>query len=563
MRYLTGILFLFLATITAKAQVWDWTWAKDAGGSATETIGGQSVSDLAGNTFVVGDFMSASASFGSFTLPLTGTRNMFIAHYDYLGNVIWARSSSACNDSRALGVALDPMASGVYVTGIYTGPSITFDTVALTSATNGGMFVVKYDNSGNVVWAKNAVESNSSAGRSVAADVWGNCYVAGEYKGTNITFGSTTLNNLGLDTFDAFLVKYNSSGNVVWAKNGGGSGADGANSVSIGSSGYGHVYVTGYFSGTSADFGTLTLNNANSNFNTFLVKYDTAGNAIWARRSVGNTGNNGKWAAAAIDPAEDVYISGSFTGPSVQFDTATLSNANNNTLDIYLVQYDSSGNVKHAMRAGSDKDDIAGVTLDQNVGGRMFLTGYFAGDSISIDTFTMYNHTSNGNTDVFSIGFDDQWNSFFAKSAGGAGNDHAFSCNVHGAGDMYIAGDFDGQYSFFGNDTAENHAINNTGDIFVAKLSIVNTGVGNVPAGLADCLVYPNPSTNIINVQLPENIKDASFSMYDMMGRMVMVPMHIRSGQAQFPVSALPAGVYMLQVKSGGGSQSFRILRQP
>lgn len=560
MKYLYLLAVLLLMAPNSKAQTWDWEWERAGGGTAAEELGGQSVSDLVGNTYVIGNFKSTTASFGVFTLPLTGTRNMFVARYNYLGNVIWARSSSACNDSRALAVAIDPMGSGVFVAGTYTGPSITFDTVTLTSATNGGMFIVKYDNSGNVVWAKNATETNSSSALSVAADVWGNCYVAGEYKGTSIGFGTATVNNFGLDTFDMFLVKYDNSGNAVWAKGAGGSGLDGANSISIGSSGAGDVYVTGYFSSPVATFSPLTLNNANSNMNTFIVKYDTSGNALWARKSIGNTGRNGNWVAAAIDPAEDVFVSGSFTGPTVQFDTATLSNANSNTLDVFLLQYDSSGNLKHAMRTGGDKDEIAGVTVDQNVGGRIFLTGYYSSDSLSIDTFTLHNYMTDGSTDIFSIGFNDQWQSFFAKTAGGPLNDHAPSCSVHGVGDMYIGGDFAGHYMFFGNDTAENHAINGSADIFVAKLSIPINGISNTEQSGAGISIYPNPAHDLLNIQVPLNIGEASVSLFSLSGQKINVPVNNTSRGMQMQLSGIAPGMYLLQVKHGSTLQYFKVM---
>ena len=560
MKHLYLLIALLFITAHTHAQSWDWAWEKDAGGTANEEMGGQSVSDLTGNTYIIGNFQSPTASFSTFTLNLHGTRNMFVAKYDQTGNIMWARNPAAGSDNRAFAVAIDPMSSAIYVAGTYV-DSVTFGAFTLNNPA-GGMYIVKYNNSGNVVWAHDAVAAGSSAALGLSADAFGNCYVTGEYEGPSIGFGATTLTNLGLDSFDMFLVKYNSAGNVVWAKNGGGNNIDGGDNISIGMAGAGDVYVTGYFKSPTATFGSITLTNGNTNLNTFIVKYDTAGNAIWARKSIGNTGRNGNWIAAAIDPSQDVYVSGSFTGANVKFDTATLVNANSSTLDAFLVQYDSSGNIKWGKRFGGNRDEVGGVTVDQNVGGRVFLTGYFASDSIVLDTVTLHNTMTNGTSDIFVAGFDNLWNSFMVKGAGGKLNDFALSCSSHGVGDMYIAGMFTGQYLAFNADTITNHAIDSTGDVFIAKLS-VTTGVQEISQHVADVSVYPNPTNDVINITLPVNAKAAKLTLFNITGQEINVQQSTTGQTRKLQLNGVPPGLYILQVKQGGEVQYFKVMYQP
>ena len=112
-----------------------------------------------------------------------------------------------------------------YVTGYFYSSTITF---GLTTLTNSGVysdiFVVKYDSSGNVVWAKNTGGTNEDKGYGIAVDAIGNSYVTGWFSSSTITFGSTTLTNSGSD--DIFVVKYDSSGNVMRAKSAGGTSND-------------------------------------------------------------------------------------------------------------------------------------------------------------------------------------------------------------------------------------------------------------------------------------------------------------------------------------------------
>ena len=125
-----------------------------------------------------------------------------------------------------------------YVTGGFDSNSITFGTTTLTSAGGSDLFAVKYDTGGNVVWAKIAGGSNYDWSYSIAVEVSGNSFVTGYFRSSSITFGTTTLTNAGsVVTKDIYIVKYDASGNAVWAKSAGGSGDDYSTAIALAVSG--------------------------------------------------------------------------------------------------------------------------------------------------------------------------------------------------------------------------------------------------------------------------------------------------------------------------------------
>jgi hypothetical protein len=84
------------------------------------------------------------------------------------------------------------------------------------------MFVVKYDSSGTVLWA--AGPTGGGYGFGVAVDSGGNVYVAG-YHGSGLDFGNgITISDEG--GIGVFVVKYDSSGTVLWAAGSTGAGND-------------------------------------------------------------------------------------------------------------------------------------------------------------------------------------------------------------------------------------------------------------------------------------------------------------------------------------------------
>src|ERR1051325_9808761 len=70
-------------------------------------------------------------------------------------------------------------------------------------------------------WARGAGGTNSENGQSIAADASGNVYVSGSFLSTSIVVGSYTLNNVSGVGTDIFLAKYDNNGNVLWAKSAG------------------------------------------------------------------------------------------------------------------------------------------------------------------------------------------------------------------------------------------------------------------------------------------------------------------------------------------------------
>src|ERR1039457_1079471 len=90
----------------------------------------------------------------------------------------------------------------------------------------------------NWLWAKSAGGVGDDRGVHVAVDGSGNVCVTGWFSSATITFGSFTLTNSSNYTIDMYIVKYDESGNVIWAKSAGGEADDAGNSITVDNSGY-------------------------------------------------------------------------------------------------------------------------------------------------------------------------------------------------------------------------------------------------------------------------------------------------------------------------------------
>ncbi|MBI3512165.1 MAG: T9SS type A sorting domain-containing protein [Bacteroidetes bacterium] len=353
-------------------------WAISAGGAYSDA--GYSVStDPNGNVFLAGYFQSPTITFGSTTLTNNGAQNIFLTKYDPNGNVLWAKSSGGTGDDRAFSVNADTNGN-VFITGYFQSPTITFGSSTLTNNGLRDVFLAKYDSSGNDLWAKSAGGTSYDMGNSVSTDISGNVLITGVFYSPTVTFGTTMLTNNGQENI--FLTKYDSNGNVLWAKSAGGTTNDGSSSMST--DGNGNVFITGYFVSSTIAFGSDTLTN-NGQVDIFLAKYDSIGNVLWAKSAGGPYSDYGY--SVNTDGNGNVFLSGSFFNSSITLGSIILAPPAGSVDPMFIAKYSPSGNVLCADALSSGGDDNNGVAID--ISGNAYIVGDFEANPFIVGADTL------------------------------------------------------------------------------------------------------------------------------------------------------------------------------
>ena len=329
-------------------------WVKTAGGPLLDQ-GYDIATDTTGNSYVVGAIQTngvyPTVTFDGVTLTGHGDYDWFIAKYDANGSVVWAKNAGATGGDTAYGVALDHF-GGVYVAGFFSG-TMTVDGVTITSAGLYDIFLAKYDSDGTLVWLKRAGGTGADIAHGIVVDSAGNIAIVGEFQNT-AAFDNNSIVALGLG--DAFIAKYDSAGNNLWARRGGGTinyQADRANAVAVDSAN--SFYVTGDFTGT-ATFDPLSVTSTGpSASDIFVAKYSSNGVIEWLHHGGGLHADIGY--SIGVDQAGNSYVSGfADSGSGVVFDHIALPPRGNEY--IFLANYDPSGTVRYVKQyaAGLGKD---------------------------------------------------------------------------------------------------------------------------------------------------------------------------------------------------------------
>lgn len=160
-----------------------------------------------------------------------------------------------------------------------------------------------------------------------------------------------------------------------WARAAGGAGNDYGSGLAL--DGDGNTFVFGKFGNNLAQFGSLTVSNAEY----FLAKYDADGTPLWLR-PIGFTAYEGNLPLnyrLGCDAAGNVYIGGSFTAGPLVFGNTTLTNLSSIYFSLFLAKYDPAGNLMWATNASGHHPDtkIRGPAFAVAPDGSCYLAGNY------------------------------------------------------------------------------------------------------------------------------------------------------------------------------------------
>jgi uncharacterized delta-60 repeat protein len=370
MKLLNCFLLFIFASLQVFSQV-STVWEKRYNGTGNNYDEATSIFvDNAGNVYVAG---------GS-----TGTgsgKDYTVVKYNSVGDLQWTgRYNGTANlDDDAYLVKVDN-SGNVYVSGASNGTGTGLDYA-----------VVKYNSAGVQQWVYryNGPGNATDEVYSLQADASGNVYLTGYSNG-------------GASGDDVCTIKLNSAGAEQWVKryNGSADNDDYGNSVVIDNSG--NCYVTcAVTTATNLDYLTL--------------KYDAAGNQLWAVFYNGPANGEDFPSSNTIDASGNIYVTGYSEGTGTSRDYCTIK-YNNSGAQQWVTRFD-----------GPDGWDEAFNIIIDNAG-NVYVTGNSAGTGTGDDYCTIkYN-----NSGV------QQWTARYNGS--GASNDYCNWVAVDPTGNVYVTG---------------------------------------------------------------------------------------------------------------------------
>ncbi len=346
------------------------------------------------------------------------------------------------------------------------------------------------------IWAKNSTGTGADELVKAVTDENGDIYIMGNFHG-QITFGSYQLLSNGNST-DFFIVKYNSIGDVDWAKSFGGIGSD---EVSDGIVDYqGNLYIIGSFDSPQLIAGNTSLTPYKSDL--LFIKFDKSGSVLWSRNFGGDSDEYGLSISRLSNG--NIIITGNYYGTIMNIGNLLTSpncslttnfcaelEADADIVDAFNVQECSDFKLISTGRPlscsyylmGSDywtgtfflheygcgalpnKNLVKIVTSSDGFStadhcvidyqGNIYITGYFNCKTLTISgkgssKFVELSGPSTTGVDFYIAKISYDFKLLWAKSYGSNSSDFITDCRVNGDGKLYITGMFQGNSLFDG-----------------------------------------------------------------------------------------------------------------
>lgn len=394
MKKLFTLFILLIALLQLHAQQFEWA------GTFLNASMADVFPDHSENVFIVGGIGSTNDfDFGSGTNNLSPANGkLYFAKYDKNSNLIWIKQTSFASTIGIRACTVDKQ-NNLIICGNFNGIS-DFDpsasTAQLSSTGGSDMFIAKYDGStGNFIWAKRVGGNASNSGaevKDITIDGSNNLIVSGKVTQT-VDFDPGT----GVDTLSGsdshFLAKYNSSGNLVWAK---------------------------VFQGSNMGMALNTIN---------PVRVDKWNNVVTA--GIFETPFD-------FDPGPNQYI----LTPTIVYE------------DVYVAKLDSNGNFVWAkMIKGPSYENVGGLACDTN--GNVVVSGEFSiqtdFDPDSTQTHFLYSINTSSFVCKLSVTGQLMWAKAFdcINNGGNTGNfNEAFAMDIDKFNNVYTTGTFLGTVDF-------------------------------------------------------------------------------------------------------------------
>src|SRR5947209_3644779 len=212
-------------------------------------------------------------------------------------------------------------------------------------------------------WGRSAKASMFADARGLATDGAGNIYATGAFFG-KVSFGDKVLNATGRDIY---IAKFDPKGNVLWAQRAGSTNDDFATAIATDKTGNSIItgsYIGKIYIGTDSLFST-------GQSHTFIAKFSSDGNLLWAKSAGGIYGSYGM--SVAFDKAGNSYVGGFFKDtmffPDGKTLVGTLSSNN-----LFLAKIDPKGNFLWAKALGGANyyTPTEGISLATEPDGTIF-----------------------------------------------------------------------------------------------------------------------------------------------------------------------------------------------
>ncbi|MBU8892228.1 MAG: T9SS type A sorting domain-containing protein [Bacteroidales bacterium] len=315
---------------------------------------------------IIGGFYTDSITFE--IDKFISANGMFYSKADTSGALLWVENIPTDNTGSKI-QAISAFDDGYYFTGNVEGAA-TFDIggIASNDPLFSDVFLYKTGFTGTGSWLRKTYGYGSADTKTgtITGDDYGNIYFTGLYGGTYIEvdenssqISSQTLVNNG--SLDAFIIKYNKTGDLSWHYNYGNAGEEWARDIEFKN---GFLYLTGYFSDTLFVENDTLISSDPLDYDAILGMFDSEGNMLRAAHIEDANDGTTSGIALSVDSENNAYWGGDFKASQITIGDSTFnkSGIQSGFISKYKPTYTVAFTKKQNLTCNGDSDGELIVT---------------------------------------------------------------------------------------------------------------------------------------------------------------------------------------------------------
>lgn len=427
---------------------------------------------------------------GMITNDIINDMDIHIIKTNNTGDIEWTKTYGGNRPEYSFGILHATDSSGYYIIGY-------------SQSFGGGDYdtwLLKIDNGGDTLWAKTYGSWGNDQGKEIIPTSDGNYLLTGYSNSTTYP------------DYQAYLLKIDPDGNLIWDKYYGGVYAEFGNSVKQTPDG-GYIML-----GITYSYGV--------NGDAYLVKTNSLGDTIWTKQFGGNHLDEGIFVVSNNDSTYTFCVRDSST--------------NGTNIDVQIIKTDANGTIiwdKNYGGTEKDTDKMIQKTNDQ---------GYVVAAISRSFGLNLPN--------MWILKLDSEGDTLWSRSYGGTDNEHCYAVRQTADGGYIAVGKCE---SFSNEDGIMFLKLNSNG-----KLGPL--GVNEIYSE-NNLYIYPNPSKMIVNVNLNEVVSPVSIRITDAFGQLIFLETKYstnKNNTISIDLKGNKPGVYFLTTISGEKINSKKIILQ-
>jgi hypothetical protein len=416
--------------------------------------------------------------------------------------------------------------------------------------------MLKTTSDGDLLWAHQLGGDNSDWVSSVATDSEGNIYATGGFSAEvdEVDFdpGPGVANLTSIGSRDAYLVKYTPSGDLVWVKQWGGSGAESGLFLDIDTAA--NLYVVTHFQHTTdMDPGPNVFNLTSLNvYDASISKLNADGDFVWAKQIAGESNPLAHGGGFAVDANVNIYTAGSFH-ELIDLDPSPVDSfiVVGEYTDMFIMKlgycpvvYESISEtscIEYQSPSGYYNWNESGTYLD-------VIPASTGCDSVLYIDLTI----DSVNANVFS-------NGMMLTAEQDTGLYQWLDCNN---GFMPISSETAQTYQPI---SSGSYAVEIISDGCIDTSScyeILTVGINNMIGGDASLSYYPNPTTGQLVIAMHSSASITSIEVFNSVGQAVLKRFGNGESSQSIDLTPLENGLYFIHVQSDSQQSVLRIVKQ-